>query len=114
MKTMSLTTWLNRMLALSLCFLLSPLPVFCQGTGATNQAGLVSALDPNATRNGSPTKVREDVFWNDQLQTNAAGRMRVNLRDGSILSLGSNSQMHVVQHDAATQQTSLEMLFGRL
>jgi hypothetical protein len=113
-NTMHLGTWINRALALSLCFLLSPLPAFCQAGGAANQAGLVSALDPSATRNGAPTKVREDVFWNDQLQTNAAGRMRVNLRDGSILSLGSNSQMHVVQHDAAAQQTTLEMLFGRL
>ncbi len=113
-NTTHLGTWINRALALFLCFLLSPLPAFCQGGGATNQAGLVSALDPSATRNGAPTKVREDVFWNDQLQTNAAGRMRVNLRDGSILSLGSNSQMHVVQHDAAAQQTTLEMLFGRL
>jgi hypothetical protein len=113
-RTLHLGSWTNRTLALCLCFLLSPLPVFCQGTGSTNQAGLVSALDPNATRNGSPTKVRENVLWNDLLQTNAAGRMRVNLRDGSILSLGSNSQMHVVQHDAAAQQTTLEMLFGRL
>ena len=38
----------------------------------------------------------------------------MNLLDGSILSLGSNSQMRVVQHNAAAQQTTLELLFGRL
>jgi hypothetical protein len=54
------------------------------------------------------------VFWNDTLQTNASGRMRVGLGDGSILSLGANTQLKVVQHDAAAQQTTLEMLFGKL
>ena len=97
-----------------LCFLLSPLPGFCQ-TGSSGQlAGSVTALDQAATRNGSGLSVRDQVQWNDQLQTNNTGRLRLNLRDGSILSLGSNSQMRVVQHNAATQQTTLELLFGRL
>lgn len=103
-----------RSLAVVLCFLLSPLPGFCQAGGSTQLAGTVSALDPVATRNGAGLGLREGVQWNDLLQTDATGRLRVSLRDGSILSLGSNSQMRVVQHNAATQQTTLELLFGRL
>jgi hypothetical protein len=67
-----------------------------------------------ATRNGGAVNMRDQVQWNDLLETNNTGRLRVNLRDGSLLSLGSNSQMRVVQHDAAAQQTTLELLFGRL
>jgi hypothetical protein len=77
-------------------------------------AGAVSALDPAATRNGGTLNNRDQVQWNDLLQTNLSGRLRVSLRDGSILSLGSNSQMRVVQHDPVAQQTTLELLFGRL
>jgi len=103
-----------RCTAVLLCLLLSPLPGLCQGSGSGQLAGAVQALDPAATRNGSPLAIRDQVQWNDQLQTNNSGRLRVNLRDGSILSLGSNSQLRVVQHDATTQQTTLELLFGRL
>ena len=39
--------------------------------------------------------------------------MRAGLTDGSILSVGSNSELRVVQHDAASQQTSLEMNYGK-
>jgi hypothetical protein len=111
---MQLRNNLYRSTAVLLCFLLSPLPGLSQ-TGSSGQlAGSVTALDQLATRNGAPLNVRDQVQWNDQLETNNTGRLRLNLRDGSILSLGSNSQMRVVQHDAATQQTTLELLFGRL
>jgi len=103
-----------RCTAVVLCFLLSPLPGLCQGGSSGQLAGAVQALDQSATRNGAPLAIRDQVQWNDQLQTNNTGRLRVNLRDGSILSLGSNSQLRVVQHDAAAQQTTLELLFGRL
>ncbi|HWC16557.1 MAG TPA: FecR family protein [Terriglobales bacterium] len=105
-----------RFLALLLCFLLSPLSGFCyQAAGtATQPAGSVTALDPAATRNGGAVNNRDQVQWNDLLQTNPSGRLRVGLRDGSILSLGSNSQMRVVQHDPVAQQTTLEILFGKL
>jgi len=104
-----------RCTAVVLCFLLSPLAGFCyQGSGSGQLAGAVTALDQAATRNGAALAVRDQLQWNDQLQTNNSGRLRVSLRDGSILSLGSNSQMRVVQHDAAAQQTTLELLFGRL
>ena len=105
---------LYRAIALALSFLLSPLPGFCQAGGSGQTAGNVTALDQAATRNGGGLNVRDQVQWNDQLQTNNSGRLRLNLLDGSILSLGSNSQMRVVQHNAAAQQTTLELLFGRL
>jgi hypothetical protein len=113
---MQLSNILHRCVALVLCFLLSPLTAFCyQATGARAQpAGTIAAFDPAATRNGTGVAGRDQVQWNDELQTDSTGRLRVDLRDGSILSLGSNSQLRVVQHDATRQQTTLEILFGRL
>jgi ferric-dicitrate binding protein FerR (iron transport regulator) len=56
----------------------------------------------------------DPIFWNDLLRTEPRGRVRALLEDGSILNLGSDSRLQVVQHDAKSQQTNLEMRYGRL
>ncbi len=98
----------NWLIAGVLCILLSPLPALCEAA-AGDYAGQINALIPAATRNAKPTKVKDDLQWNDLLKTEKSGRLRAGLADGSILSLGSNSELKVVQHDATSQQTSLEM-----
>ena len=107
----------KQILRLLLCVLISPLPALSapQAAAPSDQhAGQIGALRPAATRNDAVAQVKDDLHWNDLLKTDAAGRLRANLADGSLLSLGSNSQMRVLQHDAATQQTSLELNYGRL
>lgn len=91
--------------------MLSPLPALCAGD---QNAGQISALIPSATRNSIPAKVKDNLVWNDLLKTEQKGRVRASLADGSILSVGSNSELRVVQHDAASQQTSLEVDFGKV
>ncbi len=101
--------------ALLLCFFLSPLPaLLAQQAGSGQKAGEVGALRPDATRNEQVLKVKDELQWNDFLKTLQAGRLRAQLLDGSLLSMGSSSQMRVLQHDAASQQTELELSFGRL
>jgi hypothetical protein len=58
--------------------------------------------------------VSDPVYWNDNLRSGATGRARVALKDGSLLNLGSNSSLRVVQHDAQAQQTSLDLAVGRM
>jgi len=94
--------------------MLSPLPALCAPPAGGQTAGQISALIPSATRNSKAAKVKDDLVWNDLLKTEQKGRLRAGLTDGSILSLGSNSELRVVQHDAASQQTSLEMNFGKV
>ena len=103
---------LRKLTAACLCLLLSPFPALCQQP--SGHAGQIKALIPAATRNAQPAKVKDDLEWNDLLKTEQAGRVRAGLADGSILSVGSNSELRVVQHDAASQQTSLEMDFGKV
>src|ERR1700756_2244983 len=101
----------RRLIAAVLWLLLSSLPALC---APGDHAGQINALVPAASRNSAPAKVKDDLQWNDLLQTGSSGRVRAGLADGSILSLGSNSELRVVQHDAASQQTSLEVNFGKV
>ena len=105
---------LKRLIAGVLCLLLSPLPAVCAPPAGGQRAGQINALIAADTRNEQPTKAKDELDWNDLLKTAASGRLRAGLDDGSILSVGSNSELRVLQHDAASQQTSLEMNAGRL
>lgn len=101
-------------MAMMLSFVLSPVPLLLGQAGSPQQAGQINALIPQGMRNAKIAKAREEVDWNDLLKTENAGRMRVGLLDGSLLSVGSNSELRVVQHDSQSQQTSLELGFGKL
>ncbi len=90
-------------------------PLFSQ---APQPAGQVSQLIPavNIDR-GSQRLVAEaqaSVFWNDLVATQPMGRARIALGDGSILNVGSNSSLRVIQHDASAQQTQLDLGYGRV
>jgi hypothetical protein len=105
---------LKRLIAGALCLLLSPLPAVCAPPAGGQRAGQINALIPAATKNEQVTKAKDELDWNDLLKTATSGRVRAGLDDGSILSVGSNSELRVLQHDAVSQQTSLEMNAGRL
>ena len=105
---------LKRVIAGVLCLLLSPVPAMCVPPTAGQRAGQINALIPAATKNDQTTKAKDELDWNDLLKTAASGRLRAGLDDGSILSVGSSSELRVLQHDAASQQSSLELDAGRL
>ena len=104
---------LKSLLSLSLSLLLAATPLYAAPVD-TQTAGEVKALIPAASRNTQPVNVKDSVNWNDLLKTDAQGRLRAGLTSGSILSLGSNSELQVVQHDSVSQQTSLVVNYGKL
>ncbi|MGD0908695.1 MAG: FecR family protein [Candidatus Acidiferrales bacterium] len=81
-------------------------------------AGKISSLVPQVQIDrSSATSVADvstQVLWNDDLRSGPTGRARIALNDGSLLNLGSNSEMRVVQHDAKAQQTTLDLAVGRM
>jgi hypothetical protein len=81
-------------------------------------AGQVSRLMPQVQIDrGSQhlvAAVSDSVFWNDELRSGPTGRAHVTLKDGSQLNLGSDSTLRILQHDAQSQQTSLDLLVGRM
>lgn len=104
---------LKSLLSISLSLLLAATPLYA--APADNQtAGEVKALIPAASRNAQPVNVKDSLEWNDLLKTGAQGRLRAELTAGSILSLGSNSELKIVQHDAVSQQTFLVVNYGKL
>jgi hypothetical protein len=70
--------------------------------GAGKQVGTVQAVT------GTP------LVWQDTVQTTKSGRARITLNDQSVLSLGTDSKLQVLKHDARTQQTALELKYGRI
>ncbi len=103
---------LKSLLRISLSLLLAVASLYAAAD--TQTAGEVKALIPAATRNTQPTKPKDTIAWNDLLKTGDQGRLRATLTAGSILSLGSNSELQVVQHDAVSQQTLLAVNYGKL
>src|ERR1700690_3297013 len=58
--------------------------------------------------------VKTLVDWGDVVKTGDGGRARVALDDGSLLNVGSSSSLTVTQHNAAAQQTQIELEYGRM
>jgi hypothetical protein len=108
------TPVLNKPLSMLLSLLLAALPLYAAPPADHQVAGEVKALIPDASRNAQPVRAKDSLEWNDLLKTDAQGRLRAGLTAGSILSLGSNSELQVVQHDAVSQQTLLVMNYGKL
>ncbi len=85
-------------------------------TGGGPEAGKVTREVPHGTvdRQGKtlPLVVNDPIDWNDDIKTQDKGRLQITLTDGSVLSVGSRSEMKVVKHDAQTQQTDIELTSG--
>jgi ferric-dicitrate binding protein FerR (iron transport regulator) len=81
-------------------------------------AGQVSRLLPEVQIQRASQQMAASIaaplYWNDDLHSGSSGRARVSLNDGSLLNLGSNSELRVLQHDAQAQQTSLDLAVGRM
>jgi hypothetical protein len=93
--------------------------VAAPGPGAVGtEAGLVSRLIPQVLIDRASQEfvaaASDRVYWNDDLRSGPTGRAHVTLKDGSQLSLGSDSSLRILQHDAQAQQTSLDLLIGRM
>ena len=61
-----------------------------------------------------PLNLNDPVEWNDQIHTFQSGRLQITLSDGSLLSVGSHSEMKIVRHDAQAQQTDLELAVAKV
>lgn len=65
----------------------------------------------DATR---PARASDHLPLNEVVRTGEDGRLRLALADGSLLSVGSGSELRVVRHDAQQRQTTIELLRGRM
>lgn len=108
----------TRLIAILVCGSLVAFPItpaYAQGAGS---AGQVTARIPEAEISRPAGTLSADVgtavLWDDLVETQPRGRVRITLDDSSILNVGSNSSLRVVQHDAQTRQTDLTLTFGKM
>ena len=86
------------------------------------KAGSITALLPVANIVRGPAKQEvtaiakkgDEVVWNDLVRTDKGGRARITLMDQSILSVGSQAELRIIKSDAKSQQTSIEVGYGRV
>ncbi|MGB9435499.1 MAG: FecR family protein [Candidatus Acidiferrum sp.] len=104
------------------CFLAGslaiPFDLLGQSPSASQRAGEVSRIIPavNIARGSKSIAAfaKTVVEWLDIVNTQPNARARVSLDDGSVLNIGSDSSVHIVKHDAAVQQTDLELSLGKV
>jgi len=108
----------QRGVALLLCFLISPSTGFgfsdVDKTAAAETVGRVTGVVSVATRNGAHVRLKDVVWAKDNLVTDNSGRMSIELQDGSILNVGSDTQLRIVNHDPLTEETLVDLSGGRL
>src|SRR5580658_1304848 len=121
MRNMNARHPLTCLIALTICLLLAiPADVVAQtGQAAPAQhAGKLTAVLPvvNVIRGPqqTPASTSEAVYWGDVINTGHLARARVALDDGSVLSVGSDSNLTVTKHDGGAQQTELDLNYGRV
>ncbi|HVP52409.1 MAG TPA: FecR domain-containing protein, partial [Terriglobales bacterium] len=89
---------------------------------AGTKAGAITALLPTANIVRGPAKQPvtvvakkgDEVVWNDLVRTDKGGRARITLLDQSILSVGSQAELRIIKSDPKSQQTSIEVGYGRV
>ncbi len=109
---------MHRLASLAVLLLVLPISISARDK-LPPSAGYVGASITHTLLNRAgyvATEVRPgmQIVWKDNLQTDKSGRVRVLLDDGSIFSLGANSSLSVVKHQASMQQTRLELAYGRI
>ncbi|MGH9804585.1 MAG: FecR family protein [Candidatus Acidiferrales bacterium] len=112
MRTNS-TRWLAMLVSASVA--LAPvLPACAQAA----RAGEVSARIPEASVSRTGLVLAAGVGlpleWNDLVVTAARGRVRITLGDGSLLNVGSDSRLLVVQHNQQSRETDLTLSLGKM
>ncbi|HEY6072463.1 MAG TPA: FecR family protein, partial [Anaerolineales bacterium] len=105
--------------AIGVAFLAALALVFPPGAMAqSQQAGQVSRSVTKATIQRGAQRVEASaqtpILWQDVVNTDRGGRARIALDDGSVLNVGSESSLAITKHDASTQQTELDLAYGRV
>jgi len=87
-------------------------------TAEAQKAGAVDAVRPQAIIQRSTAQLAAErgtsVSWDDLLHTDNKGRLRVQLLDQSLISLGPDSQVRVLRQTASSHQSSLELAYGKI
>jgi len=86
----------------------------------TEKAATISAMLQYASvvRRSEPGRLKAaygmDLTWDDIVQTDPNGRVRIRMNDDSLLSIGANSELRITSHDSQAHKTQVELAYGLL
>jgi len=88
------------------------------GETALESAGEVTHLIPEAWTERKQAAlelaVESPVYWQEEVWTEDAARLRLALTDGSVLNLGSNVHLKIVEHELKSARSEFLLTFGQL
>jgi hypothetical protein len=106
-----------------LCVFVAPLAIRAGKRQAlpagVQRAGVISAILPDAQvmRVSAPVTKADfgtEVAWSDAIHTDGNGRVRMRLGDDSVLSIGNDSELRMVDRDAQARRTTVQLGYGLL
>jgi hypothetical protein len=108
---------MTRLAALAICAL--ALAAFAAPPAEAPRAGEIRHVVPQGwlhrgTAEPKAAARADAVLLGDRLRTDRGGRARVGLDDGSVINVGSESELAILEHDPAAERTSLELGYGRV
>jgi hypothetical protein len=117
MRNESNTQRRRRGIFLLTCFLLPGISSqFAAGQSLVQRdsVGKITGMAYGATQNGVRSNLQNMVRAHDTLITDNSGRLRLQLLSGTILNVGSSSQLQILNYDAVSQATTVELKGGRV
>jgi hypothetical protein len=102
--------------AVALCgvLALSTANIAAQTYSTPEIIGSVAGLNHGANVNSRRAEANAELHRNDTVSTDRSGRARLNLRGRCLLTLGSGSQLKVLQSNPISQQSAVQLVTGRL
>jgi ferric-dicitrate binding protein FerR (iron transport regulator) len=113
----------NTALLAVLCVFLAPIAMRAGKREALpaglQRAGVISAILPNAQvmRVSAPLTKADfgtELAWSDAVHTDGNGRVRMRLDNDSVLSIGNNSELRMVDRDPQGSRTTVQLGHGLL
>jgi ferric-dicitrate binding protein FerR (iron transport regulator) len=105
----------QRAMALVMCFLLSPFHQFAVAdSGGGERVGKITGVVAAAAQSGARLNLQDPVSAKSELTTDESGRLRIQLEEGSILSVGSGSHLGILKQNLLTGETLVDLSSGRL
>jgi hypothetical protein len=105
----------RQILALALCGLLMQATLLrAQSYPAPENVGAIIGVKPAATVDNQPVEKAGPLQRKSVLRTNHAGRLRIRLRGGEVLSLGGDTELQVLRNNPVEETAEVRVTSGRI
>lgn len=105
----------RQVLALALCGLLVQAAlVSAQNYPAPENVGAIIGVKPEATIDNQRVEKAEPLRREAVLRTNHAGRLRIRLRGGEVLTLGGDTQLQILRNNPVEETAEVSLTSGRV